>query len=103
MSADESSLLAQWWCHGVSALGRVQPLTPQGRQAWLAAALARMLRWGQVRLRSLSRAEREPQTAEEVLEYAFRIEGRMPGLAADLRAAALRHQAPGLSETGTSP
>jgi hypothetical protein len=103
MSAEESSLLAQWWCHGVSALSRAQPLTPQGRQAWLAAALTRLLRWGQAQLRSLSQAEREPQTAEEVLEYAFRIEGRMPGLAADLRAAALRYQASGLSETGTSP
>jgi hypothetical protein len=102
MSAEEASRLAQWWCHGVSALGRAQPPTPQCRQAWPAAALTRLLRWGQGHLRSLSQAEREPHSAEEVLEYAFRIEPRMPGLAADLRAAALRHQAPGLSETGTS-
>ena len=102
MSAEEASRLAQWWCHGVSGPGRAQPMALHERQAWPVATLTRVLRWGRGRLHSLSQAEREPHSAEEVLEYAFRIEPRMPGLAADLRAAALRHQAPGLSETGTS-
>ncbi len=36
-------------------------------------------------------AEAVPQTADELLDYARHIEPTMPGLAADLRAAALRH------------
>ena len=52
----------------------------------------RAVRAGQKALQRWSQPEQEPQTAEELLEYAFRIGRDMPGLAADLRAAALRHQ-----------
>ena len=57
------------------------------------AAVTRAVRAGQKALERWSRPEPEPQTAEELLEYAFRIGRETPGLAADLRAAALRHQA----------
>lgn len=56
-------------------------------------AVTRALRAGQKALERWSQPEREPHSAEELLEYAFRIGRDMPGLAADLRAAALRHQA----------
>jgi hypothetical protein len=42
--------------------------------------------------RWVCQSAREPQTAQEVLDYAFRIERDMPSLASDLRAAAMRHQ-----------
>jgi len=70
-------------------------VAPRGAR-WAAVAavwIARALRWGRARLQSLAQADKEPQTAEELLAYAFRIERQMPGLAADLRAVALRHQA----------
>lgn len=38
----------------------------------------------------LSTKQQEPQTAEDVLAWASRIEATEPGFAADLRAAALR-------------
>ena len=38
----------------------------------------------------LSTKQQEPQTADEVLAWASRIEATEPGFAADLRAAALR-------------
>ena len=38
----------------------------------------------------VSRRDAEPQTADEVLAWASRIEATEPGFAADLRAAALR-------------
>ena len=63
---------------------------PRGAQ-WAALAVL-ALRQGLNRLRRATRAEHEPQNAEELLDYAFRIQADMPGLAADLRAAALRHQ-----------
>ena len=63
---------------------------PRGAQWAAMAALA--LRQGLNGLLNASHVEREPQNAEELLDYAFRIERDMPGLAADLRAAALRHQ-----------
>ena len=59
--------------------------------AWIgdvgALALRRVQRW----LRRLS-ADAQPQSADELLAYARRIESEMPGLAADLRGAALRQQ-----------
>ena len=57
------------------------------------STVTRAIRAGRMALERWSRPEPEPQTAEELLEYAFRIRREMPGLAADLRAAALRHQA----------
>ena len=50
----------------------------------LITALRRLDRW------LLSRQEEQPRTPEEVLAWASRIEPTDPGLAADLRAAALR-------------
>ena len=92
MSADASARLAQWWVHGVNALDRVRPLalgaTPE---AWPAAVATRVLRWAQGFMRQLA-ADGQPQSADELLAYARRIERQMPGLAADLRAAALRHE-----------
>ena len=64
--------------------------SPRGAQWAALAALA--WRQGLEWLQRVRQAEREPQNAEELLDYAFRIERDMPGLAADLRAAALRHQ-----------
>jgi hypothetical protein len=90
MNAAVARRLASWWLQGARALGRVQPLTSD---AWLAAIVTRVLRGAQVWLQRLGHADREPQTAEELLAYACRIERDMPGLAADLRCAALRHEA----------
>ena len=90
MNAAVTRRLALWWLQGARTLGRVQPLTSD---AWLAAIATRALRGSQVWLQSLAHADREPQTAEELLAYARRIERDMPGLAADLRYAALRHEA----------
>lgn len=99
MNAAAPSRLAQWWVHGVNALDRTQPLALVGtRQAWSAAVVTRALRWTQHRWRQLM-TDGQPQTVDELLAYARRIEPNMPGLAADLRAAALRH--PALSETRT--
>jgi hypothetical protein len=69
-------------------------LAPQASAGtWLVGAVTRAARAGQKALERWSQPEPEPQTAQELLEYAFRIGRDMPGLAADLRAAALRHQA----------
>ena len=63
---------------------------PRGSM-WFAAvagfavhALQRLDRWQQ------SLSQQEPQTADDVLAWAARIERSEPGFAADLRAAALR-------------
>ena len=79
-----------------SSFDRLQPL-PFGatQSAWFAAfaAMATLLmRRGQRWLQRM-KSTGEPQTADEVLAYARGIERDMPGLAADLRAAAMRHQA----------
>ena len=50
----------------------------------LVGALRRMDNW------LLASRQDEPQTAEEVLAWAQRIESREPGFASDLRAAAQR-------------
>ena len=52
--------------------------------AMLIEGLRRLDRW------QLSLKNKEPQTAEEVLEWATRIEATEPSFASDLRAAALR-------------
>ena len=52
--------------------------------AWLITQLREWDRW------LLSNRQEEPQTAEDVLAWASRIEATEPGFAADLRAAALR-------------
>ena len=92
MNAEASSRLAQWWVHGVDALDRVRPLALDAApEAWPAAIATRILRWAQGFMRRLA-ADGQPQSADELLAYARRIERHMPGLAADLRAAALRHE-----------
>ncbi|MES2956956.1 MAG: hypothetical protein V4792_02150 [Pseudomonadota bacterium] len=92
MSAEASSRLAQWWVHGVNALDRAQPLVPAGNgDAWSAAAATRAVRWVQQLWREWS-ADGQPRSVDELVVYARHIERDMPGLAADLRAAALRHQ-----------
>ncbi len=52
--------------------------------ALLIEALRSLDRW------QLSAGKQEPRTAEEVLDWANRIEASEPSFAADLRAAALR-------------
>jgi len=91
MSADASSPLAQSWAHGVGPLERTRPMAPNGlRKDWSAAMTRRVLRWaGRSARRWL--ADGQPQDADELLACARSIELDMPGLAADLRAAALRH------------
>jgi len=85
MSADASARTAQWWLHGAG------PLIPAGsREAPSAALATRALQWAQGGLRRWL-GDDEPQNTEELLAYARRIERDMPGLAADLRSAALRH------------
>lgn len=91
-AADASSRLAQWWVHGVERLDRARPLAlGTTREEWSAAVAARLLHWLQRRLRQLT-SDGQPQTVDEVLAYARCVEPHMPGLAADLRAAALRHE-----------
>jgi hypothetical protein len=93
MSAERLSRLSQWWVYGVNTVDRARLLTLDARhEEWPAALAALVLRWGQGCLRWL-RARDEPRTVREVLDYARRIERDMPSLAADLRAAALRHEA----------
>lgn len=72
--------------------GRPARLTIPRGALWFAAAatfliegLRRVDRWQLSLLR-----KDEPQTAEEVLDLAQRLEATEPGFAADLRAAALR-------------
>ena len=72
--------------------------------AWAAAIAALAAReWRRVQswLQGLQ-AEAEPQTAEELLAYARRIETTSPGFAADLSAAALRHPWAALNGTRIS-
>ena len=63
------------------------PLNPH----WLASLAAAMIH-GLRRLDNwlLSKRQDDPKTAEEVMDWANRIEPTEPGFAADLRAAALR-------------
>jgi hypothetical protein len=94
MIAEESSRVATWWLHGVSSLDRARPLALSATrdEGGSAAIATRVLRRVQRWLRQMQ-ADGQPQNAEELLAYARRIERDMPSLAADLRAAALRHQA----------
>ena len=64
MSRAASSRWARWWMLGANAVHK---------------------RWRRTAAKAV------PQTADELLDYARHIEPTMPGLAADLRAAALRH------------
>ncbi len=63
---------------------------PRG-SVWAANAMAALIQ-GIRKLDDwlLNARQQEPQTAEEVLAWARRIESREPGFAADLRAAAHR-------------
>ncbi len=74
--------------------GRPARLTFPRGGSWLAgltalalAGLRRLDRW------QLSAREPRPQTAQEVLDWASRLQATEPGFAADLRAAALRAMA----------
>lgn len=71
--------------------GRPTRLIPPRGALWFGAAAAALItalrRLDQWQLRS---ADDTPQTPQDVLAWARRIEGTQPGLAADLRAAALR-------------
>ena len=73
--------------------GRPARLSTPHASVWLgtvAAALIHQLqRWDAWLLGS---RQQQPQTAEEVLAWADRIEANEPGFAADLRAAVLRSQ-----------
>jgi hypothetical protein len=92
MSAGESSRLAQSWLHGVNMLAGARPLAlAAAGEEWSRAIATRVLQWAQRGLRQMQ-ADGEPQNADELLAYARRIERDMPSLAADLRAAALRHE-----------
>ncbi|MDT7836315.1 hypothetical protein [Aquabacterium sp. OR-4] len=71
--------------------GRPTRLTVPRGSLWLAAAagavigaLRRLDQW------QLKFSRQEPQTAEDVLAWASRIQSSDPGFSADLRAAALR-------------
>ena len=57
--------------------------------ALLIEGLRRLDRW------QLSLHREEPRSADDVLEWANRIEATEPGFASDLRAAALRSMEPG--------
>ena len=93
MSAESASRLSHWWLHGVDPVDRVRPPIQGSSRATRFAA------WATRALRSLQRGlrqgvgEREPRNADELLAYARRIEHHSPGLAADLRAAALHDPA----------
>lgn len=93
MSAAESSRLAQWWPHGASTPDRARPRPlAAARAEWSAAIATRSVRWAQGWLRKIQ-TNGEPRNVDELLAYARSIERDMPGLAADLRAAAMRHDA----------
>lgn len=71
--------------------GRSTRLSAPRGSVWFAAlagavigALKRLDQW------QLKASRQEPQTAEDVLAWASRIQASDPGFAADLRAAALR-------------
>lgn len=71
--------------------GRPPRITLPRAATWFASgatllitALRRLDRW------QLSLKQEQPRSAEEVLDWANRIEATEPGFAADLRAAALR-------------
>ena len=77
--------------HASMTFGRPHPMATPRLAAWLGLlAAALILRLRQLDAWLLSRHPSEPQSAEEVLTWASRIEATEPGFAADLRAAALR-------------
>jgi len=97
MNALATSRLAHWWIHSLNAAATSRPVR-QERNTRAAAArgqpgaavAARLVGAVQGWLESLARPD-EPENAAELLAYARSIERDMPGLAADLRFAALRH------------
>jgi hypothetical protein len=94
MRGEEWSRQSHWWAPGVNTIDRVQPLTFGALHGAGSAAVATLVvSWAQGWLRRI-KADGEPQTVDEVLAYARHIERDMPSLAADLRAAALRHETP---------
>ena len=93
MSAAESSRLVQSWLHGVGMVAAARPLAlAAAREERPGAVAMRVLPWAQRGLRQMQ-ADGQPRNADELLADARRIERDMPSLAADLRAAALRHEA----------
>jgi hypothetical protein len=93
MSAAESSRLARSWLHGLNMVAATRPLALAAAREQRSGAIAtRVLQWVQRGLRQMQ-ADGQPRNADELLAYARRIERDMPSLAADLRAAALRHEA----------
>jgi hypothetical protein len=96
MNALATSRLAHWWIHSLNAATISRPVR-QARDTRAAAVReqpsapvsTRLARAVQGWLERLARPD-EPQNAAELLAYARSIERDMPGLAADLRFAALR-------------
>jgi hypothetical protein len=100
MNTMTTSRLAHWWIHSLNTAttsrplrrerkARADALSASDEQARVSIA-ARLVRAVQHWLERLARPD-EPQNAAELLAYARSIERDMPGLAADLRFAALRH------------
>jgi len=100
MNALATSRLAHWWIHSLNVATSSRPVgqarntrsavLPAVREQPGASVATRLVRAVQHWLERLSRPD-EPQNAAELLAYARSIERDMPGLAADLRFAALRH------------
>lgn len=100
MNALATSRLAHWWIESLNAATTSRPARQEHtmRTAALPAERAQpgatvASRFAQSMRHWLERLGRpdEPQNAAELLAYARSIERDMPGLAADLRFAALRH------------
>ena len=88
MNALATSRLAHWWIQSLNAAMLSRPVRQERNTA--TSVVARLSQAVQAWLERLARAD-EPQNAAELLAYARSIERDMPGLAADLRFAALRH------------
>ena len=94
MNALATSRLAHWWIQSLNAATLSRPVGQERNTArggrGRASVATRLSQAVQAWLERLARAD-EPQNAAELLAYARCIERDMPGLAADLRFAALRH------------
>jgi hypothetical protein len=100
MNALATSRLAHWWVQSLNAATLSRParqphnkraiVLPAVREQRSAAGAVRPMGAVQRWLERMAQPD-EPQNATELLAYARSIERDMPGLAADLRFAALRH------------
>jgi hypothetical protein len=100
MNTMATSRLAHWWIESLNAATTSRPArqeyparttaVPAERAQPGATVATRLVRSVQHWLARLGRPD-EPQNVAELLAYARSIERDMPGLAADLRFAALRH------------